>query len=94
MLRESDEVTEALRRIPEHIRDERNYRISRALLINASHSILPKEEWMTFDKVNKSKYRFKNETIQNPNEHIFNNAFYSYISGCLVPYTLSERSSG
>ena len=51
MRRECPVVTEALRRLPQHIRDERNFRITRAMLVNSRHSILPQDQWMTIDKV-------------------------------------------
>lgn len=45
------DVQEALRRLPEHIRDERNFRIVRALQLDAMKRILPKEQWTKFEEV-------------------------------------------
>ncbi|KAF7403141.1 cytochrome b-c1 complex subunit 7-like isoform X1 [Vespula maculifrons] len=44
------DVQEALRRLPEHIRDERNFRIVRALQLDAMKRILPKEQWTKFEE--------------------------------------------
>lgn len=44
-LYEDEDVKEALRRIPEEVRNERNYRQIRAIQLNLTHSILPKEQW-------------------------------------------------
>ncbi|XP_014665707.1 PREDICTED: cytochrome b-c1 complex subunit 7-like [Priapulus caudatus] len=48
-LRETDEVKEAVRRLPDHVYDERMFRISRALYLSMKKDILPKEEWTTYD---------------------------------------------
>lgn len=48
-LYEDDDVKEALRRIPEEIRNERNYRQLRAIQLSLTHSILPKEQWTKFE---------------------------------------------
>lgn len=42
---ETDEVKEALKRIPEKIIDERNYRILRAVQLSIQNDLLPKEQW-------------------------------------------------
>ncbi|KAF5274415.1 hypothetical protein FQA39_LY07295 [Lamprigera yunnana] len=47
---ENEIVTEALRRLPTHLVDERNYRIIRAAQLSLQHIYLPKEQWMTLDK--------------------------------------------
>lgn len=39
------EVKEALKRVPENIVDERNYRILRAVQLSIQKDILPKEQW-------------------------------------------------
>lgn len=49
ILEENDDVEEALRRLPENIKHERNYRILRAVQLNIQHSILPKEQWTKFE---------------------------------------------
>ncbi|XP_051162862.1 cytochrome b-c1 complex subunit 7-like [Leptopilina boulardi] len=43
-------VVEALRRLPQHIRDERNFRICRAMQLNCQKSILPKEQWTKYEE--------------------------------------------
>ena len=51
-IRDDTDVTkEAINRLPKDVYDERNYRISRAMYLSARHEILPKEEWMTLEKV-------------------------------------------
>lgn len=49
VLYESPEVTEAIRRLPEYLKDERNYRTVRALQLSMMKNILPKEEWTSYD---------------------------------------------
>lgn len=44
-LYEDQDVEEALRRIPRHLVDERNYRLLRAIQLSIQKTILPKEEW-------------------------------------------------
>merc|ERR1712218_487109 len=44
------EVAEAVRRLPAHIYDERQFRISRALLLSCKKTILPKEEWTQYEQ--------------------------------------------
>jgi len=50
-LKDSPDVVEALRRLPKHVAEERQYRISRALYLSMRKEILPKEEWTTYDSV-------------------------------------------
>lgn len=50
-LYENKDVKEALRRLPQHIRDERNFRIVRAMQLDAQKRILPKEQWTKFEDV-------------------------------------------
>lgn len=44
-------VVEALRRLPQHIKDERNFRIVRAMQLSCQKSILPKEQWVKYEEV-------------------------------------------
>ena len=44
-------VKEALRRLPQPIRDERNFRILRAIQLSIQKTTLPKEEWVKFEEV-------------------------------------------
>lgn len=45
------DVKEALRRLPAHLVDERNFRIIRAMQLSLQKIILPKEEWVKFEEV-------------------------------------------
>ncbi|KPI95013.1 PREDICTED: cytochrome b-c1 complex subunit 7-like [Papilio xuthus] len=49
-LYENDDVQEALRRLPEHVVDERNFRIVRAVQLSIQKTILPKEEWTKYEE--------------------------------------------
>ena len=49
-LYETDEVKEAIRRLPAHLYDERNYRIIRALNLSMTKTILPKEQWTKYEE--------------------------------------------
>lgn len=42
---DNPDVKEALRRLPEDIRDERSFRIVRAMQLDTTKDILPKEQW-------------------------------------------------
>ncbi|KYN14059.1 Cytochrome b-c1 complex subunit 7 [Trachymyrmex cornetzi] len=44
------DVEEALRRLPQEILDQRNFRIVRALQLSACHRILPKEQWTKYEE--------------------------------------------
>ncbi|XP_072742904.1 cytochrome b-c1 complex subunit 7 [Anoplolepis gracilipes] len=48
-LYESEDVKEALRRLPQEIKDERNFRIVRAMQLDANKRLLPKEQWTKFE---------------------------------------------
>ncbi|CAI9739298.1 cytochrome b-c1 complex subunit 7-like [Octopus vulgaris] len=43
--RESEDVKEAIRRLPKDIYDARNFRLIRALNLSNKKIVLPKEEW-------------------------------------------------
>ncbi|KAJ2948116.1 hypothetical protein O0L34_g9914 [Tuta absoluta] len=49
-LHETEDVKEALRRIPAHVVDERNFRIVRAMQLSIQKNILPKEEWTKYEE--------------------------------------------
>ncbi|XP_063699640.1 cytochrome b-c1 complex subunit 7 [Culicoides brevitarsis] len=49
-LYEDDDVKEAVRRLPEDVRDGRNFRMMRALQLSLCKSILPKEQWTQYEK--------------------------------------------
>ncbi|XP_012540898.1 cytochrome b-c1 complex subunit 7 [Monomorium pharaonis] len=44
------DVKEAVRRLPPEIRDQRNFRIIRAMQLSACHRILPKEQWTKYEE--------------------------------------------
>lgn len=39
------DVAEAVSRLPDHVIDERNYRLMRASQLSLTHQVLPKKEW-------------------------------------------------
>lgn len=43
------DVQEALRRLPQHVIDERNFRIIRAMQLDITKKVLPKEEWIKYE---------------------------------------------
>uniref|UniRef100_T1IR53 Cytochrome b-c1 complex subunit 7 n=1 Tax=Strigamia maritima TaxID=126957 RepID=T1IR53_STRMM len=45
-----EEVAEAIRRLPQDIADERNFRIVRAAQLSLSHTLLPEDQWHTFEQ--------------------------------------------
>ncbi|KAL1516925.1 hypothetical protein ABEB36_000756 [Hypothenemus hampei] len=45
VLHEDEDVREALKRVPQHIIDERNYRMLRAIQLSIQKTYLPKEQW-------------------------------------------------
>ncbi|XP_060554227.1 uncharacterized protein LOC132715255 [Ruditapes philippinarum] len=47
---DTDETKEAKSRLSTDLAAERQFRISRAMTLNASNQFLPKEEWMTPEK--------------------------------------------
>lgn len=51
ILYDSPEVEEALRRLPQAKVDERNFRIVRAMQCSLNKVYLPKDQWMTYEKV-------------------------------------------
>ncbi|VVC93326.1 cytochrome b-c1 complex subunit 7-like [Leptidea sinapis] len=50
LLYENEDVKEALRRLPDHVVDERNFRLIRAIQLSLQKTILPKEEWTKFEE--------------------------------------------
>ncbi|XP_058827290.1 cytochrome b-c1 complex subunit 7-like [Topomyia yanbarensis] len=49
-LAEDRDVREAVRRLPEKLKDERNYRFMRALHLSTTHTVLPKEQWTKYEE--------------------------------------------
>ena len=51
VLYETPDVEEAIRRLPQKIVDDRNYRIMRALQVSGQQKLLPKNEWTKYEDV-------------------------------------------
>ncbi|XP_054839792.1 cytochrome b-c1 complex subunit 7-like [Eublepharis macularius] len=49
-LYEDEDVKEAIRRLPEDVRNERLFRLKRAIDLSMRHRILPKEEWVKYEE--------------------------------------------
>ncbi|XP_049984502.1 cytochrome b-c1 complex subunit 7-like [Alexandromys fortis] len=49
-LHETADVKEAIRRLPEHLYNDRMFRIKRALDLSMQHQILPKEQWTKYEE--------------------------------------------
>lgn len=52
LLYEDEDVKEALRRLPQKVVDERNYRILRATQLSIQKIILPKDQWTKLEEDN------------------------------------------
>jgi ubiquinol-cytochrome c reductase subunit 7 len=50
ILYENDAVKEALRRLPQNLQDDRNFRITRALHLSMTKTILPKDQWTKYEE--------------------------------------------
>ncbi|XP_060801520.1 cytochrome b-c1 complex subunit 7-like [Amyelois transitella] len=50
LLYENEDVVEALRRLPDHVLDERNYRLIRAVQLSSQKTVLPKAEWTKLEE--------------------------------------------
>ncbi|KOX78137.1 Cytochrome b-c1 complex subunit 7 [Melipona quadrifasciata] len=50
LLYEDEDVTEALRRLPPHLVEERNFRLIRASQLDCQKKLLPKEQWTKFEE--------------------------------------------
>jgi ubiquinol-cytochrome c reductase subunit 7 len=49
-LHQTEEVKEALRRLPKNVQDDRQHRITRALYLSMRKEVLPKQEWTKFEE--------------------------------------------
>uniref|UniRef100_A0A670K8K6 Cytochrome b-c1 complex subunit 7 n=1 Tax=Podarcis muralis TaxID=64176 RepID=A0A670K8K6_PODMU len=49
---ENEDVKEAIKRLPEDVRNERLFRIKRALDLSMRQQILPKEQWIKYEEGN------------------------------------------
>ncbi|KAB0805503.1 hypothetical protein PPYR_02473 [Photinus pyralis] len=68
LLYENEDVIEALRRLPQNLVDERNYRILRATQLSITKSILPKNEWMSLENDVLYLTPYVNEVIKEKEE--------------------------
>merc|ERR1711915_413154 len=50
ILYENDDVKEALRRLPQRAKDDRHYRMHRAIHLSMTKTLLPKDEWISFEQ--------------------------------------------
>ena len=48
---ETEQVKEAIRRLPQNVQDERTFRMVRALQLSMQKTVLPKEQWTKFEEV-------------------------------------------
>lgn len=49
-IHETEDVKEAIRRLPENLYNDRMFRIKRALDLTMRHQILPKEQWTKYEE--------------------------------------------
>ncbi|XP_078254611.1 cytochrome b-c1 complex subunit 7 isoform X2 [Rhinoraja longicauda] len=49
-LNENDDVKEALKRLPENLYNDRNFRLKRALDLSMKQHILPKDMWTKYEQ--------------------------------------------
>ena len=57
LLMENEVVTEAIRRLPPQVQDEREFRLQRATQCSLTHSVLPKDQWPTYEEdLEKGRY--------------------------------------
>ncbi|XP_064652317.1 cytochrome b-c1 complex subunit 7-like [Lineus longissimus] len=70
VLYETAEVKEAVRRLPPRMYDDRMFRICRALQLSTRKDILPKEEWMTFEKDDNYLTPYLNEVVAEKEEQM------------------------
>lgn len=49
-LHETEDVKEAIRRLPEDLYNDRMFRIKRALDLTMRHQILPKDQWTKYEE--------------------------------------------
>ena len=62
------DVVEAIRRLPKHVYDCRNWRIKVALHHSMMKTILPKEEWITYEEDCKYLTPYLEEVIEERKE--------------------------
>lgn len=67
-LYEDTDVKEAIRRLPSNVKDERQFRIIRALNLSMTKTILPKEEWTKYEEDTKYLQPYLDEVIKEREE--------------------------
>lgn len=67
-LYETEDVKEAIRRLPRKLYDERNYRIMRAIHLSMTKTILPKEEWTKYEEDTKYLEPYLQEVVKEREE--------------------------
>ena len=56
---ETEDVKEAIRRMPVELQDERIFRLRRAMQVSVNNTYLPKEQWTKYEEVSfRSSYSF------------------------------------
>lgn len=50
ILYETEAVKEAIRRLPQNLQDDRNFRMMRALHLSMTKTILPKDQWTKYEE--------------------------------------------
>ncbi|KOC65490.1 Cytochrome b-c1 complex subunit 7 [Habropoda laboriosa] len=50
LLHETEDVKEALKRVPPHIIEERDFRLVRAMQLDLQKKVLPKEQWTKLEE--------------------------------------------
>ncbi|XP_012148925.1 cytochrome b-c1 complex subunit 7 isoform X2 [Megachile rotundata] len=50
VLQDTPDVEEALRRLPAHLKEDRDFRVIRAMQLNCANKILPKEQWTKLEE--------------------------------------------
>lgn len=69
-LYENEDVKEAIRRLPEKLKDERNFRITRALHLSMTKTILPKEQWTKYEEDTKYLEPYLDEVVREREEKV------------------------
>lgn len=65
---ETEDVKEAIRRLPRKVSDERNYRMMRALHLSMTKTILPKNEWTKYEEDVKYLEPYLDEVVREREE--------------------------
>lgn len=61
-------MKEALRRLPEAVVDERNFRLVRAMHLSMNKSILPKDQWTQYEQDTKYLEPYLEEVVREREE--------------------------